>query len=270
MRGNIEKANKINKNVAIAGAICAGILVIIICSVLLFKSKSGNDFKEEDITGSIEDTTNQYESASTEIGKTVEEAKNELNSSANESVVSKNETISNNNTSSKSNTTSNTNNSVSKSSSEENKETKQESSEETKKEVTFLAPVKGEILREFASDSLVYSDTLQEWITHKGIDIKADKTTVVTSAAEGTIESIKNDPRYGLTVIIKHDGGYKTVYSNLLTAEFVVEGEKVKQGQTIGTVGNTASFEINDSYHLHFELLRDNEYLDPAIYMNFE
>ena len=102
------------------------------------------------------------------------------------------------------------------------------------------------------------------------IDIKADKTSVVKAAAGGTVSAIKNDPRYGLTVIISHDDGYQTVYSNLLTAEFVVKGEKVESGQTIGTVGNSASFEIEDEYHLHFELLKDNEYLNPVNYINFE
>ena len=129
---------------------------------------------------------------------------------------------------------------------------------------------KGEIIREFAVESLVYSETLQEWITHNGIDIKADKTTVVTSATRGKVKAIKNDPRYGLTVIISHDDGYETIYSNLLTAEFVVEGEEVEQGQTIGTVGSSAAFEISDDYHLHFELIKDNQYIDPTIYMSFE
>ena len=82
-----------------------------------------------------------------------------------------------------------------------------------------------------------------------------------------TIKSIKNDPRYGLTVVIGHDEGYETVYSNLLTAEFVVEGEEVTQGQTIGTAGNSASFESAMECHLHFEILKDGEYLNPAIYL---
>ena len=100
---------------------------------------------------------------------------------------------------------------------------------------------------------------------YNGIDIKADKTTVVKAAEKGTVKSIKNDPRYGLTIVIEHDSGYQTVYSNLLTAEFVVAGEKVEKGQTIGTVGNTATFEITDEPHLHFEILKDGEYVDPEL-----
>ena len=138
---------------------------------------------------------------------------------------------------------------------------------ETKKETTFIKPTDGEIICEYAKDNLIYSETLKEWITHTAVDIKADKTSVIKAAADGIVKSIVNDPRYGLTVVIEHDDGYETVYSNLLTAEFVVEGEEVTQGQTIGTAGNTASFESSMECHLHFELLKDGEYLDPIIYL---
>ena len=143
----------------------------------------------------------------------------------------------------------------------------EKSNTEVKKEVSFVKPTEGEIICEFAKDNLIYSETLKEWITHTAVDIKADKTSVIKSAADGIVRSIVNDPRYGLTVVIEHDDGYETVYSNLLTAEFVVEGEEVKQGQTIGTAGNTASFESSMECHLHFEILKDGEYLDPSIYI---
>ena len=137
---------------------------------------------------------------------------------------------------------------------------------EVKEELKFIAPVSGEIIRDFAKDTLIYSETLKEWTTHSGIDIKADKTSIVVASEKGVVESIKNDPRFGLTVIIKHLGGFKTIYSNLLTSEFVSEGE-VEKGQTIGTVGESASFEILDDPHLHFEIYKDGEVLNPTIYM---
>ena len=59
-------------------------------------------------------------------------------------------------------------------------------------------------MKEFADNKLVYSSTLDVWATHNGVDIKADKTTVVKASADGKVTSIKNDPRYGLTVIIEH------------------------------------------------------------------
>lgn len=135
------------------------------------------------------------------------------------------------------------------------------------KELKFIAPVSGEIIKDFAKDTLIYSNTLEEWTTHNGIDIRAEKTSVVAAAEEGIIESIKNDPRYGISITISHSQGFKTVYSNLLTTEFIKEGEKVEKGQTIATVGETASFEVLDDSHLHFEMYRDGELVNPTIYL---
>lgn len=135
---------------------------------------------------------------------------------------------------------------------------------EKKKELSFMAPVVGEIITDFADESLVYSKTLDEWTTHMGIDIKADKTSAVVSSEEGTVKTIKNDPRYGLTVIISHDDGYETLYANLQSADFVKEGDKVTKNQTIGTIGETASFEVSDPPHLHFEILKSGENINPT------
>lgn len=145
------------------------------------------------------------------------------------------------------------------------KEEEKKETEEPKKDPEFELPVEGEIMKEFAKDKLVYSETLKEWVVHTGIDIKAEKTTVVKAAEAGKVIAIKNDPRYGITVIIEHANGYETRYANLLTAEFISVGEEVTKGQTIGTVGNTATFEVLDESHLHFEMLKDGEYIDPTL-----
>ncbi len=218
---------------------------------------------EEKIVSEVDNENS--ESVSTQIGKTVDESEKEnTNTNVNTSTnTNKQNTSINNTNTSKENTTTNSNNTTT------NANTAKEKVEESKedKEIVFIMPVEGEIIKGYAKDNLVYSETLQEWIVHQAIDIKADSREVVKAAADGTVTAIKNDPRYGLTVIIEHDGGFKTVYSNLLTAEFVVEGEAVKQGQTIGTVGSSATFEIADDTHLHFEMLKDSVYVDPSIYI---
>lgn len=135
---------------------------------------------------------------------------------------------------------------------------------EAKKELSFMAPVVGEITTDYADENLVYSKTLDEWTTHLGIDIKANKASSVVASEAGTVKSIKNDPRYGLTVIISHEEGYETLYANLLSADFVKEGDTVSKNQTIGTVGESASFEVSDSPHLHFEILKGGENVNPT------
>lgn len=231
------------------------------------------------------------ENASTSMGKTVEEQENALTEKnlKENTESSSNSNLLNNNTTSEDTTSTELQNSADNTTTSSETSTTQDvpdesdtsqtntdssntddraNAVETKKEISFIKPIEGEIISEFAKENLIYSETLKEWVTHTGIDIKADKTSVVKSSAPGVIKSIVNDPRYGLTVVITHDDGFETVYSNLLTAEFVVEGEEVEQGQTIGTVGNTAAFESSMDSHLHFELLRNGEYLDPTIYLN--
>lgn len=215
----------------------------------------------DNYTGNIEQTSSQFGKTVNEIEETTNEMANNINTidntnttkyAVNTSDIEKEETTKSNVTS-KSNTVT--------------MPEVTEKKEEKVKDPEFKMPVSGEIVKEFAKDKLVYSNTLGEWMTHNGIDIKAEKTTVVKASSEGTVKSIKNDPRYGLTVVIEHVNGFTSVYSNLLTAEFVVAGEKVKSGQTIGTVGNTAVFEIADEAHLHFEILKEGEYLDPELYI---
>ena len=140
--------------------------------------------------------------------------------------------------------------------------------EENKDKIpSFIKPVDGDVIKDYSSDNLVYSNTLEEWTTHLGIDFAAEKTSVVKAAEEGIIKTIKNDPRYGLTLVIEHEDGYTSMYANLLSTEFVQIGEKVEQGQTIATVGNTAMFEIADETHLHFEILKDGVNVDPNLYI---
>jgi len=265
------------------------IAVIISLLIGLWISKGNQKSKNDEFAGQmskLSEDLSETDTVSSIIGKSVNELENEEQQGYEVPIANEEENDSNKEKKSKEIGKSVNNNSKSsKKKNEIKEETEKDNSIQTNNEdkennsvqanatkeeekIEMEAPIKGEIIREFAKDSLVFSKTLQEWVTHNGIDIKADKTSVVKSVAKGTVASIKNDPRYGLTVIINHDNGYQTVYSNLLTAEFVVKGESVEKGQSIGTVGNSASFEIEDEYHLHFELLKDGEYLNPTEFMN--
>ena len=272
---------KVQDKITMYSIIGVAALVVILVGLLIY-SKSLSDNVQNgaiDLEGmakqneqnlqNIQNNTNSA-SVSTEIGKSVEQSKNEISNNTNVNTSVKNNANNTRNTDNKTNI-SKQNTSATNS---KNTNTKTESTNKTadskatdNKELSFEKPVDGEIVKEYAKDNLIYSNTLQEWTTHLGIDIKADKTTVVKSAEAGKVKSIKNDPRYGLTIVIEHDNGYQTVYSNLLSSEFVVEGEKVEKGQSIGTVGNTAAFEIADEAHLHFEILKDSIQVDPNIYL---
>lgn len=286
MRRNVRKRDNQDDELSIKiikySGIAVAILAIIVFALLIYSKNLNDEVKDGTLTeeqiSSILNNVNSSEnteSASSEIGKKVNELSEEMNSNNNINSVNEINTISDNQVKDSQNnvTTQNvlTTNQITPTNSEAEKdkidENKKEEENKNNVELKFALPVEGEISRDFAKDNLVYSETLQEWTVHTGIDIKADKTTIVKSAEAGTVKTIKNDPRYGLTVIIEHENGFQTVYSNLLTSEFVVEGEKVEKGQSLGTVGNTAAFEIADEAHLHFEILKDSVQVDPNIYL---
>ena len=250
------------KNILYLLGTILGISIIAFIITFLTYNNNQETIKTERIADIVSNTskTENLEQASSQISKTVEEVKKEAEESEkqiNSVTIFDNTTDNNEQVIDNNNVTEN----------EEQERVETTSAKPEKKELEFIKPVEGNISREFAKDTLVYSETLKEWITHLGIDIEADKTTVVKAVEEGEVIAIKTDPRYGITVIIKHTDGFETRYANLLTSEYVTVGEKVSKGQTLGTVGNTAVFEISDNYHLHFEMLKDDEYVNPTIYI---
>lgn len=282
MNGNTENTFSLKNTLYIVGTILALGIIAFFITVMVYNNSVNKLYSELETKeiGEVRENeperdgiSNAIEEASANLGKTVNEM-------VNQTTVTR-ETSAENEEAKQTTTTPKEEKTEKETKTEEKKDTKSENKttesntvkdtettkKETKKEekvLEFAMPVEGEVQKEYAKDKLVYSETLKEWVTHTGIDIKAEKTTVVKAAEEGTVTAIKNDPRYGTTVIIEHNDGYETRYANLLTAEFVTVGEKVTKGQTIGTVGDTGAFEILDEPHLHFEVLKDGEYQDPT------
>lgn len=127
----------------------------------------------------------------------------------------------------------------------------------------FVLPTSGDIILAFAQDKLVYSETLEEWIVHEGIDIKNKIGTPVKASEDGVVESVKMDPRYGNTIILKHDDVYKTVYSNLSTLDKVYVGMNVKKGDIISSIGEGFGFECKEGPHVHFEIIENGVNISP-------
>ncbi len=258
--------------ISIGSAIAILILFIIIFNVISVNGKN----QDVQLGDNQNNETPSIEQASYPIGKTVNEVEDdtvaenltvELSENSEDNQISdENQVETSNNINETANeTTAKATEVTNENAGNVNSAVKEEIEEEETPEPVFIKPVEGEIMKQYGKEKLLYSNTLKEWTTHLGIDIKADKTSVVKAATDGKIKSIKNDPRYGLTIVIEHEKGYSSIYANLLSAEFVTVGEKVKSGQTIGTVGNSATFEILDEPHLHFEILKDGVNIDPEM-----
>lgn len=124
-------------------------------------------------------------------------------------------------------------------------------------------PVSGAVQAAFSGDELVKSLTMNDWRTHNGVDYAADAGTPVTAIYSGEVTRSELDPMWGYVVEIALDSGYTARYANLENSAAVVAGQRVNQGDTVGTVGSTAMLENGELPHLHFEVRSGDKYIDP-------
>ncbi len=129
------------------------------------------------------------------------------------------------------------------------------------------APLEGESVMGYSMEALSYNQTTRDWRVHNGVDLAAKAGTPVLAAADGTVYTVFEDEYLGTTVVIRHEGGYDTRYASLNKELPVKPGDKVKLGQTIGTVGSTALVETALGPHLHFSVTFREEPMDPAEFL---
>ena len=137
-----------------------------------------------------------------------------------------------------------------------------------RKPTQTAAPLEGQTVAEYAMECLSYNETTRDWRVHAGVDLAAEPGTPVTAAADGEVYTVYEDEQMGMTVVIRHDGGYTTHYASLADGVPVNAGDKVKLGQTIGFVGNTALMESALGEHVCFRVTCDGETVDPAEFLN--
>lgn len=94
---------------------------------------------------------------------------------------------------------------------------------------------------------------------HGGIDLAAGYGTEVPAAAEGTVVTAGEQGGYGLTVVVRHPGGYQTRYAHLSSLE-VRAGDAIEKGAVLGRVGSTGR---STAPHLHFEVTQGGQRIDP-------
>jgi len=101
------------------------------------------------------------------------------------------------------------------------------------------------------------------YIPNQGVNIglKSDATFDVIAAGKGTVVDVKEDPLMGQTVEIDHGNGYTTYYASLSAVE-VKKGSIVLSGQPIAKTG-VNRFEKDQQNHLHFEIRKDGQPIDP-------
>ena len=130
------------------------------------------------------------------------------------------------------------------------------------------APVAGQTVSVYAMDCLSYNETTRDWRVHNGVDIAAEEGAEVCAAADGVVYTTYKDDHLGMTVVIRHDGGYTTQYSSLAEDLRVSAGDSVEMGQVIGCVGSTALIETAIGPHVHFSVTYRDASVDPAEFLS--
>jgi murein DD-endopeptidase MepM/ murein hydrolase activator NlpD len=128
--------------------------------------------------------------------------------------------------------------------------------------VGFIHPVPGAEASPFGPR---IHPVLHRAMFHTGIDLQAACGTPIHAAAAGTVIYARVSDSWGLRTIIQHTAGIKTAYGHQ-TKFLVKEGDVVAQGQVIGLVGTTG---WSTGCHLHFDVIINDRYVDPAPYLGF-
>lgn len=102
-----------------------------------------------------------------------------------------------------------------------------------------------------------------EYSFHSGIDIAADKGTLVSAFSAGSVDYIGESEAYGLYIQLNHGNGITTFYCHC-SQLYVQKGEAVSAGQVIAAVGDTGNA---TGPHLHLELKKDGVLLNPSYYI---
>lgn len=84
----------------------------------------------------------------------------------------------------------------------------------------------------------------------------ASSGSMAVATANGTVIAVNDDPEYGHNIWVDHGNGYITIYRNQGDVK-VKQGETVKQGATLFLIDD-------DSNKLGYQMMRDNEYIDPT------
>ena len=106
-----------------------------------------------------------------------------------------------------------------------------------------------------------YHPVLHKFRSHKGVDYAAKRGTPILASGDGKVIHKGNKGGYGRTIIIQHGSQYSTLYAHLNGYHKNLRvGSKVKQGQTIGYLGNSG---LATGPHLHYEFRVNGVHRNP-------
>lgn len=123
-----------------------------------------------------------------------------------------------------------------------------------------LWPIDGQLLSSFGTRKDPFSG---EGALHTGVDIKGATGAPVRATADGVVQRSEFFGGYGRLVILDHGNGIQTWYAHL-SKSFVIPGQEIRRGETVGAVGSTGRV---TTAHLHYEVRLGGTAVNPYRYM---
>ena len=136
---------------------------------------------------------------------------------------------------------------------------------ENTERIKYIAPVSGNVIKDFSGEELVFSVTMNDYRVHTGVDIACSVGEAVKCFSDGIIVSIEDTPLMGNTITVDHGDGLISRYSNLshIYPGGIEVGTEVSMGDIIGGIGESALIECGEEPHLHFEVSKNGTEVDP-------
>ncbi len=125
---------------------------------------------------------------------------------------------------------------------------------------SYTWPVQGSILQAYSGDELVFNETMGDWRTHNGTDIKAELGATVTSPGAFTVISTSKDGEWG--TVVELEKGDTVIKICGLTDVSIKAGDNLAQGTPVGKVTQFPA-EMALEPHVHVEVMKNGEYVNP-------
>ncbi len=123
------------------------------------------------------------------------------------------------------------------------------------------------IISEYSMNNMVYFETLKDWRLHKGTDYAADKGQEIYSISDGLVSAVVKNELYGDGVELEYKNGFKATYYGIKPDGNISVGARIKAGDVVGAVTEIPCEKGSES-HIHLEMTKDGQYVNPETYLN--
>lgn len=131
---------------------------------------------------------------------------------------------------------------------------------------TLTWPVNGDVILPYSMETTVHFKTLDQYQCNPGMLIAAGNGTTVKNAYLGKVTKVTSDNMYGNLVTLYIGNDYSIIYGQLDTI-YVKEGDYVKAGESIGTIGNPTDSFTEEGSHLFFQMMEGEKAIDPMLFI---